>query len=101
MFGDFFGPIDLHEEPYIRVAVGDYEDLLKEWFNGDVQKTKDNALAAMLHSIAHELSHYFQWIKRHEEWDGDGTYEEARDERQAVYYASEIVRDYADVVDHP
>ena len=97
----FFGPIDLHEEPYIRVAVGDYEDLLKEWFNGDVQKTKDNALAAMLHSIAHELSHYFQWIKRHEEWDGDGTYEEARDERQAVYYAREIVRDYADVVDHP
>ena len=97
----FFGPIDLHEEPYIRVAVGDYEDLLKEWFNGDVQKTKDNALAAMLHSIAHELSHYFQWIKRHEEWDGEGTYDEVRDERQAVYYAREIVRDYADVVDHP
>ena len=55
----------------------------------------------MLRSIAHELSHYFQWIKRHEEWDGEGTYDEVRDERQAVYYASEIVRDYADVVDHP
>ena len=97
----FLGPFDLHEEPYIRIAVGDYEDLLRERFHGDIQEAKDNALAAILCSIAHELSHYFQWIKRHEEWDGDGTYEEVRDERQAVYYAREIVRDYADVVDHP
>ena len=29
----FFGTFDLHEEPYIRVAVGDYEDLLKERFH--------------------------------------------------------------------
>ena len=54
------------------------------------------------HSIAHELSHYFQWIKRHEEWDGEGTYDDQCGMmRQAVYYAREIVRDYADVVDHP
>ena len=99
--GVFWGPFDRHEEPYIQIAVGDYKELLQDRFEGDYQKAKDNALAVKLDSIAHELSHYFQWIKRHEEWDGEGTYNEVRDERQAVYYAREIVRDYADVVDHP
>ena len=52
-----------------------------------------------MNSIAHELSHYFQWIKDHEEWCG--LEDRSKYERQAVYYAREIVRDYADVVDHP
>ena len=95
----FFGTFDLHEEPYIRIAVGDYEDLLKERFHGDVQEAKDNALAAILCSIAHELSHYFQWIKDHEAWCE--LEDHTKYERQAVYYAREIVSDYADVVDHP
>ena len=95
----FFGTFDLHEEPYIRIAVGDYEDLLKERFHGDVQEAKDNALAAILCSIAHELSHYFQWIKDREAWCE--LEDHTKYERQAVYYAREIVRDYADVVDHP
>ena len=99
MFGDFFGPIDLHEEPYIRIAVGDYEDLLRERFHGDIQEGKDNALAAILCSIAHELSHYFQWIKDQEAWCE--LEDHTKYERQAAYYAREIVRDYADVVDHP
>jgi hypothetical protein len=51
----FFAPFDKNEEPYIRIATGDYKELLVE--NG-----LDDALAAILSSIAHELGHYYQWI---------------------------------------
>ncbi|MPM98957.1 hypothetical protein SDC9_146147 [bioreactor metagenome] len=83
----FFGPFDKSLEPYIKIAVGDYEILKKEM-------GKDNALASILHSIAHELSHYFQWIKNYD-------FLEAKFEKQAKYYASEILFDYADTRDHP
>lgn len=92
----FFGPFHLSEEPYIRIAVGDYEQQLAE-------RGKDNALADILHSIAHELTHYYQWIKLHDRWiesekDKDT---ERKLERQAMYYAREILCDYARIVDHP
>ena len=83
----FFGPYDKEEEPYIRIAVGDYQEMLSE-------RGKDNALAANLGAIAHELSHYFQWIK-------DCNFDEEKMERQAKYYASEILYDYAETRDHP
>lgn len=83
----FFGPYDKTQEPYIRISVGDYEDLLKKM-------DQDNALAAILCSIIHELSHYFQWIK-----DCDFTKEKR--ERQALYYADVIIDDYAETTDHP
>jgi predicted ATPase len=51
----FFAPFDKSEEPYIRIATRDYIELLEE--NG-----KDDALASILGSIAHELGHYYQWI---------------------------------------
>jgi hypothetical protein len=51
----FFAPFDKCVEPYIRVATGDYLELLEK--NG-----QDNALAAFLGSIAHEMGHYYQWI---------------------------------------
>ena len=97
--GVFWGPFDRHEEPYIQIAVGNYKELLQDRFEGDYQKAKDNALAVKLDSIAHELSHYFQWIKDHEAWCE--LEDRSKYERQAVYYAREIVWDYADVVDHP
>ena len=83
----FFGPYDKTQEPYIRISVGDYEDLLKKM-------DQDNALAAILGSIAHELSHYFQWLK-------DFDFTEAKMERQALYYAKAIIDDYAEITDHP
>ena len=61
----FFGPNDLMVEPYIKIAVGDYNDLCKV-------QGKDDALAAILCSITHELTHYFQWIKYHELWLSGG-----------------------------
>ena len=88
----FFGPNDLMVEPYIKIAVGDYNDLCKV-------QGKDDALAAILCSITHELTHYFQWIKYHELWlSGE---KNQYFERQAVYYGRQIVYDYADTREHP
>lgn len=84
----FFGPYDKSLEPYIKVSVGDYPDLLEEG-------GKDWALTLILCSITHELSHYFQWLK-------DYDLDTEKCERQAKYYAQEIVYDdYAETRDHP
>ena len=48
---------DRRESPYIRIASGDYADLLRE-------RGRDNALAAYLGSLSHEVVHYRQWIER-------------------------------------
>lgn len=83
----FMGPDDKLIEPYIRVSAGDYQDLLNK-------RGKDDALCAILNSITHELTHYFQWINgfkqsvRSEEW-------------QAKYYSEKIIDDYADTREHP
>ncbi len=79
----FFRPYDKEQEPYIRIAVDDYYDMLE-------RSGKDNALGGILGSIAHELSHYFQWIKDLE-----------FSERQALYYRREILYDYAETREHP
>lgn len=83
----FFGPFDKEAEPYISVAVGDYYDMVNKW-------GKDNALAAILCSISHELSHYFQWIT-------DCKLPNAALERQALYYAHAILDDYDLEREHP
>ena len=83
----FFAPYDKTVEPYIRIAVGDYEALCRE-------RGQDNALAAILHSLAHELSHYYQWLKDYE-WNP------SKNEKQARYYAREIILDYAETREHP
>lgn len=54
--GTFLGPSDPEQEPYIRLAVGDYLQLLAAW-------GQDSALASILRSLAHELTHYFQWVR--------------------------------------
>lgn len=76
----FFGPFDINNEPFIRVAVGDYYDLLNK-------SDKDDALAVILVSITHELTHYFQWIKHHDEWCYADDVLNNYYERQALYYA--------------
>ena len=62
---------------------------------------RDKALGAILHSLAHELSHYFQWLNHHDVWLSDDPETNRRLERQAVYYADAILDDYAETVDHP
>lgn len=83
----FFGPYDLKVEPYARVAVGDYYKLLEK-------RGKDNALAAILGSIAHELTHYFQWINGIE-------LTLIGEDRQATMYAKSILIEYSETREHP
>ena len=85
--GTFFRPADRNKEPYIRVATGDYMELLGK-------RGKDNALAAMLYTVIHELTHYFQWLN-----DLDLTL--IGEERQATNYSKTIMFDYSETRDHP
>lgn len=79
----FFAPWEPDVEPYIRIATGDYSELCKA-------HSRDDALAAYLHSLAHELVHYWQWIET-----GLIT------ERGVLVRASNIVDRYALTTDHP
>ena len=81
----FFGPLDMTEEPYIYIATGDYPDRLK-------RRGKDNALSAILGSIAHELTHYFQWIN-------GLTLTKRGEERQARAYVDFLIDEYRET--HP
>lgn len=51
----FFAPFDKNVELYIRIATGDYEELVLE--RGEI-----DALWAILGSMAHEIIHYQQWV---------------------------------------
>jgi hypothetical protein len=79
----FFAPFDRRVEPFIRIATGDYRQLRN-------QRGRDNALAALLHSLAHELVHYQQWVATGE-----------ISERGVVRRARGIVDRYAASVDRP
>ena len=83
----FFYPDDRLTEPYVRIAVGDYSELKNE-------SGQDTALAAILGSIAHELTHYFQWIN-------DLNLTEKGRERQAKAYVRYIIDEYAETREHP
>jgi hypothetical protein len=70
-------------EPYIRVATGDYNASKRKY-------GRDNALAAILCSVAHEIVHYEQWIQGRE-----------TSEQEAVRRAQRILRSYSKAVLHP
>ncbi len=83
----FYEPYDRMEYPRIRVSKGNY--LLACNKHG-----KDNALAGILCSIAHELTHYFQWVRATND-------SEEKEERQASRCADTILRAYAGTREHP
>lgn len=83
----FFAPFEKNVEPYIRVATGDYIDDLNSC-------GKDNALAANLGSIAHELTHYFQWVNGLK-------LTQIGEERQANLYERFILDEYKETREHP
>ena len=74
-------------EPYVRVSTGDYDEMYKNL-------GKDTALAAILGSITHELTHYFQWVN-------DLQLTEIGIERQANKYVDYILDEYATIREHP
>ncbi|MGU3396812.1 hypothetical protein [Priestia aryabhattai] len=77
----FFAPYEKDVEPYIRIATGDYKDLIRE-------RGKIDALYAMLDSIAHELCHYQQWLEDKELEEGE-----------AEEKGSQLVDEYAENID--
>ena len=85
--GTFFRPADRDVEPYIRIATGDYSELVQ-------QMGKDDALASILQTIIHELTHYFQWLN-----DLELTF--VGEERQATNYSRQVLNEYAETRDHP
>ena len=78
-----FLPWDREVEPYIRIATGDSPRLRRE-------RGRDDALAAYLCSLSHEVVHYRQWIETGDSW-----------ERGVAVRASKMVDRYAETVDHP
>ena len=78
--GLFFEPDSRSVEPYIKIAVGDFDELKQK-------RGHDGAVDAILCSLAHELTHYFQWINALKLTDRGS-------ERQASIYAEFIVSEY-------
>ena len=88
VYGTFWSMEDDYTvEPHIRVAAGDYLNLCDRW-------GKDSALTAILLTIGHELTHYFQWINALE-------LTPIGMERQATKYARYVLDDYAETREHP
>ena len=78
--GSCWKPDCKYKMPYIKIASGDYHELLAQ--RGEVP-----AIAEILLAIAHELTHYFQWLNGVE-------LTPLGEERQANRYADLIVCDY-------
>ena len=78
----FFSPHDRLYEPFITIATRDLDAIAQ-------RKGKAAAILTMYSSIAHELSHYFQWIKIL-------PLTEKQEERQAKYYQHRVVQQYLD-----
>lgn len=81
--GTFFRPDQIYVAPYIRISTGDYLELCDLW-------GKDDATLSILSCIAHELTHYFQWLNQL-----NLTY--IGEERQAKRYAKQIIEEYLSV----
>ena len=80
--GLFFEPDSYLDEPYIKLAVGDYESLCDE-------RGHDKAIFATLGTLVHELTHYYQWINGLELTDKGR-------ERQAKQYVRFILDEYTE-----
>jgi len=78
-----FLPWSRKQEPYIRIATGDYPNLHRE-------RGRDDVLAAYLISLSHEVLHYGQWIET-----GDSS------ERGVVAKAKSLVQSHAKSVAVP
>lgn len=77
----FLGPYNKNEEPYIRMATGDFEELVSE--RGEV-----NAICDILESMAHEIIHYRQWL---EDPDFDEEKAEIEAEQESIKFVDEYL----------
>ena len=81
VFGTFLGPFNFLEEPYVRVAAGDFKESFEEM--------GEQAVYQYLCTLTHELTHYFQWLNNSE-------LTQIGKERQATITADRIVQRYVD-----
>lgn len=82
-------PYDLQKSPHIKIAVGDFYDLIKE-------KGEFSAICAELCSLAHEIIHYQQWQNGN---DMDSSTAKRANEIQAKRKSTKLIQDYIDQVD--
>lgn len=78
--GTFWRPAENSSYPYIRLATGDYYELVED-------RGEENAMWAILASFAHELTHYYQHIN-------DLQLTLIGEERQANAYTKRILKAY-------
>ena len=78
--GTFWWPYDSCEEPYVRIAAGDFAELCRKW-------GEEEAVREILLCIAHELTHYYQWLN-------DLKLTERGEERQASMQSRLVVSAY-------
>ena len=71
----------------LRIRTNDFSELCQE-------HGRKQALTSLLLTMAHELTHYFQWVN-------DLQLTEIGMERQANNYARKIIRAYAETRDCP
>ncbi|WP_163655428.1 hypothetical protein [Listeria sp. PSOL-1] len=76
--GSFFAPFDKQQEPYIKIATGDF--LIMKVKEGVFQ-----TLFSMLNTLSHEIQHYYQWLD-----------DENLDEQTAEMGAEELTQEYLD-----
>ncbi len=78
--GTFFGPYDKEQEPYIKIAAGE--------FTKERERHSHREIAYDFCAVlAHELTHYFQWV-------GNQTLSKRGEEWQATFYANRVVYEY-------
>ncbi|MBO5396113.1 MAG: hypothetical protein J6A97_04445 [Clostridia bacterium] len=78
--GTCWKPADFSAYPYIRLATGDYNELVDE-------RGEDGAMWAILASFSHELTHYYQYINNLQ-------LTLVGEERQAHAYVNRILEAY-------
>ena len=78
--GTIWRPEDYNSYPYIRLATGDYYDLIEA-------RGEENAMWAILATFSHELIHYYQHINNLQ-------LTPLEEERQAEAYANSILKAY-------
>jgi len=87
VYGTFSFSDNREFEPYIRIAVGDYQ----------IEQEKigrSRAMTTILLQIAHEITHYYQWINGYDLSEGKA-------ETQAVKYSLKIKNEYAMTREQP
>jgi hypothetical protein len=79
----FVAPFERDIEPLIRIATGDYPELKR-------LRGRNDALAAYIMSLSHEIVHYYQWLECRE-----------TSERGVIVKARSMLRRYAAEVKRP